>query len=227
MSDPRLDEDVGADHRLHPARALSSTGAVPLGVALTNADYVVLVADEGMRYLTASDAACSLLGYSRDELLALTVPDLVVESNASELFEHFLRDEAQRGTITLRRKDGRLVVATYDARTTVVDGVSYYISVLSPLPVDNDEPGSSPGGSSSMEGKRDATEPERRLRGAALGGSSNQIGAGSRNRTAPGRRLAPADPAAELEQLVQRIAASPCASMPAPPGTARPSSRTC
>ena len=137
---------------------------MPLGEALTNADYVVLVADEGMRYLAASDAACGLLGYSRDELLGLKVPDLVVESNASELFDDFLRDQALRGTITLRRKDGRLVVATYDARTTVVRGVSYYISVLSPLPVDNDEAGSSPGGSPHAEGKRDESEPERRLR---------------------------------------------------------------
>ena len=144
---------------------MSSTGGVPLGEAVTNADYVILVADESMRYLAASDAACDLLGYSREDLLTLTVRDLVVESNASELFDDFLRDDAQRGTITLRRKDGRLVVATYDARKTVVRGLSYYISVLSPLPVDSDGHGSSPASSHyGSDGKREDLGPERSLR---------------------------------------------------------------
>lgn len=143
----------------------SSAGGVPLGEAVTNADYVILAADEDMRYLAASDAACDLLGYSREELLALTVPDLVVESNASELFDDFLRDQAQRGTITLRRKDGRLVVASYDARKTVVRGVSYYISVLSALPVDSDGSGSSLEDSRYVsEGKREDLGRERSLR---------------------------------------------------------------
>jgi PAS domain S-box-containing protein len=145
-------------------RNSSSSGAIPLAEALANADYAVLIADEGMRYLAASDAACSLLGYSREELLALTVPDLVVESDASELFDDFLRDREQRGTTTLRRKDGRLVVANYDARVTVVRGASHYISVLSPLPVDSGEPGSSPERSPYMEEKPDDSERARDLR---------------------------------------------------------------
>jgi PAS domain S-box-containing protein len=140
----------------------SSAGGVPLGEAVTNADYVILVADEGMRYLAASDAACDLLGYSREELLALSVPDLVVESNASELFDDFLREQAQSGTITLRRKDRSLVVANYDARTTVVGGSPYYISVLTALPVDSDGPDSSAGGSGSVS--EEALGPERGLR---------------------------------------------------------------
>ncbi len=56
-----------------------------MGEAVANAGYVVLVADENMRYLAASDAACELLGYGREELIGLSVPDLVVESNASAI----------------------------------------------------------------------------------------------------------------------------------------------
>ena len=140
----------------------SSAGGVPLGEAVTNADYVILVADEGMRYLAVSDAACDLLGYSREELLALSVPDLVVESNASELFDDFLRDQAQSGTITLRRKDRSLVVANYDARTTAASGSPHYVSVLTALPVDSDGPDSSAGGSGSAS--EEDLEPERSLR---------------------------------------------------------------
>jgi PAS domain S-box-containing protein len=129
---------------------------------VANADYVILVADGRMRYLAASDAACDLLGYSREDLLALSVPDLVVESNASELFDDFLRDHAQSGTITLRRQDRSLVVANYDARTTAVDGSPYYISVLTTLPADSDGPDSSAGGSGSVS--EEDLEPERSLR---------------------------------------------------------------
>lgn len=103
-----------------------------MGEAVANAGYVVLVADENMRYLAASDAACELLGYSRDELLGLTVPDLVVETNATDLYDEFMRDQGQRGRITLRRKDGRPVEADYDARQTEVGGLPYYVSVISP-----------------------------------------------------------------------------------------------
>jgi PAS domain S-box-containing protein len=118
-----------ADGRAAHADALIQ--AVLVGEAVANAGYIVLVADENMRYLAASDAACELLGYSREELLALTVPDLVVETNASELYDDFIREHGQRGQITLRCKDGRDLEAHYDARQTEVGGLPYYVSVIS------------------------------------------------------------------------------------------------
>jgi PAS domain S-box-containing protein len=102
-----------------------------VGEAVANAGYIVLVADENMRYLAASDAACELLGYSREELLGLTVADLVVETNASELYDELIRDQGQRGKITLRCQDGRSLEARYDARQTEVGGLPYYVSVIS------------------------------------------------------------------------------------------------
>lgn len=115
------------------AHAADLIQTVLVGEAVARAGYVVLVADEEMRYLAASDAACTLLGYSREELLDLTVPDVVVESHASELYDEFMRSGEQRGEITLRCKDGRHVTATYDARQTEVSGMTYYVSVLSPF----------------------------------------------------------------------------------------------
>ena len=120
-----------ADDREAQADALIQ--GVLVGEAVANAGYVVLVADEMMRYLAASDAACELVGYSREELLGLSVPDLVVESDASALYDEFMRDQGQRGLVTLRRKDGRRLEVQYDARQTEVAGLPYYVSVLSPV----------------------------------------------------------------------------------------------
>ena len=78
-----------ADERASQADALIQ--GVLVGEAVANAGYIVLVADENMRYLAVSDAACELLGYSREELLGLTVPDLVVETHASDLYDEFIR----------------------------------------------------------------------------------------------------------------------------------------
>lgn len=122
---------AGPDERASQADALIQ--GVLVGEAVANAGYIVLVADENMRYLAASDAACELLGYSREELLGLTVPDLVVEAHASELYDEFIRDQGQRGKITLRCNDGRSLKARYDARQTEVGGLPYYVSVVTPV----------------------------------------------------------------------------------------------
>lgn len=119
-----------SDQRVAHSEALLQD--VLLGEAVAHGGYVVLVADENMRYLAASDAACALLGYTRDELLELSVPDVVVESNAARLYAEFKRDREQRGTITLRRKNGDTVEAEYHARETEIGGMPYYVSVISP-----------------------------------------------------------------------------------------------
>jgi PAS domain S-box-containing protein len=106
---------------------------VLLAEAVTNAGFVVLVADERMRYLAVSDGACEVLGYSRDELLRLSVPDVVVETEAGALYDQFLRAGSQQGRITLRCKDGSHVTAGYAARKTRVSGLPGYVSILSPL----------------------------------------------------------------------------------------------
>ena len=98
---------------------------------MASGGYVVLVADEQMNFVAASDGACALLGYTRDELVELMVPDIVVERHeAVELYEEFVRDGMQRGEITLRRKDGVRIDATYEASATTVAGRDCYVSVL-------------------------------------------------------------------------------------------------
>ncbi len=104
-----------------------------IGDAIAWGGYVVLVADERMKFAAVSDGACALLGYERHELLQLFVPDIVVERREAEnLYRRFVREGFQRGEIVLRRKDGSTVEATYEATETKISGMPYYVSVLLP-----------------------------------------------------------------------------------------------
>jgi PAS domain S-box-containing protein len=104
-----------------------------VGEAVARGGYVVLVADENMGFIAASDGACALLGYTREEISELSVPDIVLERRLAEsLYAEFLREGMQRGEITLRRKDGTSIDAMYEASETTVAGRDYYVSVLFP-----------------------------------------------------------------------------------------------
>jgi len=72
----------------------------------------VFVADGDGRYVDVNPAACQLLRYSRNELLALSIPDLAgQEAGDSEpnTFPRLKAEGALRHEQTLRRKDGSLV----------------------------------------------------------------------------------------------------------------------
>jgi len=82
---------------------------------------MILLADADGRYLDVNPAAALLLGYDRDELLRMSVPDVVAaarERTAAE-YEHFKETGLWRGELHLRRKDGALVPV--EVRATVVD----------------------------------------------------------------------------------------------------------
>jgi len=100
-----------------------------LGEAIENSSVVVLVADEHGRYVAVNQAACVLLGYSREELLALQVTDVARSGGApagpAELELHSTRS----GIAQVMRKDGSSVTFTYVAGATVVAGMPVYVSV--------------------------------------------------------------------------------------------------
>lgn len=106
---------------------------VLVGEAVTQAGFVVLVADENMRYLAASEAACDLLGYTREEILDLRVSDVVEETDAAERYRAMTADGGQRGEITLVCKNGDRIAALYEAHETRVAHMPYYyVSMLTP-----------------------------------------------------------------------------------------------
>lgn len=115
------------------AQAAAMVHDILVGEALAHSGLAVLVADDEMRFLTASEGACDLLGYTLPELLELTVPEIVVEPDAQERYDSMIETREQEGTITLRRKDGSTVKAAYEARQTRVSHLEYFVSILRPL----------------------------------------------------------------------------------------------
>jgi PAS domain S-box-containing protein len=93
----------------------------------------VLVADDEARYVEANAAACALSGYSRDELLALTIWDLTPEQRVPQdrrLWDRFLRDGRFEGSYRIRRRTGETVTIRCAASANISPGL--HVSALAP-----------------------------------------------------------------------------------------------
>ena len=133
-SNPDRPREIGANREADVAAVEPLIAVTLIRDAVTAAPYVILVADAEMQYLTASDAACALLGYSRDELRGMKVPQVCEPDEVAEvLYQDMVRSDRQRGRIVLVRKDGRRIPAHYEAHATRVSGLQYYVSILFPL----------------------------------------------------------------------------------------------
>jgi len=79
------------------------------------------------RFLWVNSAACALLGYTRDELLQLTVPDIHPARDLPMVLEQFHAMADGRITtarsIPCQRKDGTLLLADIKASPAAVEGV--------------------------------------------------------------------------------------------------------
>jgi PAS domain S-box-containing protein len=83
----------------------------------------MLVADDAGRYVAANDAACVLLGRSREQILSLRIVDVSpsdVEVDA--LWERFLEEGELSGEYVLVRPDGSRVDVVFEARANVAPG---------------------------------------------------------------------------------------------------------
>jgi PAS domain S-box-containing protein len=100
-----------------------------LGEAVDHGPSAVFVADEEGGYVAVNQAACALLGYTREELLELKVPD--VAENGGRWAE-LLGSDTLSGTTELIRKDGSRVAFTWVAGRTTVAGMPVFVSVGNP-----------------------------------------------------------------------------------------------
>jgi PAS domain S-box-containing protein len=107
-----------------------------VGEALDTGPVAVFVADDDGKYLAVNAYACELLGYEREELLALRVGDVAVNRGAADDFEALRRQGRRTGVAVLRRKDGAELSMHFRAGETTVGGMSLYIGVCWPV----DEP---------------------------------------------------------------------------------------
>jgi PAS domain S-box-containing protein len=100
-----------------------------LGEAAEHAPFVMFVADDAGRYVAVNQAACVMLGYTRAELLALTLGDVARYPEAATEYSEMRQNGTRVGTSELTRKDGSVVTFEYVAGQTIVAGMPVYVAV--------------------------------------------------------------------------------------------------
>jgi PAS domain S-box-containing protein len=98
-----------------------------LGEAVEHGPAAVFVADENGRYVAVNQAACTLVGYSREELLSMRVADIAEDED--DKWAEMRRTGQVSGTALLACKDGSIVSFNYVAGATIVAGMPVFVSV--------------------------------------------------------------------------------------------------
>jgi PAS domain S-box-containing protein len=110
-----------------PLRSESQTSV--LGEALDPGPVAILVGDEHMRFAAVNEYAAQLLGYSRAELLELSVTDITSESDLPDRFSSLVRTGSAGGATKLRRRDGRTIPVRFAAKETRAAGLPFFVLV--------------------------------------------------------------------------------------------------
>jgi PAS domain S-box-containing protein len=111
------------------AVANATVQSLLIGDAMEGAPAAVFVADDRRRFLAVNRFACELLGYTRDELLALRADELTDNDAFGDRFEELRTTGHVDGSVALRRKDGSLVRVRYTAGETKVSGLNFWVGI--------------------------------------------------------------------------------------------------
>jgi PAS domain S-box-containing protein len=103
-----------------------------LGDAWDHADEAVVVFDEDRNYLAFNEAYCDLLGYRRDEIIAMGVGgSLAADRQSHETFDAIVQRGLNRiGRANVRRGDGTPVEVCYRIISTTVAGLPYFVGIV-------------------------------------------------------------------------------------------------
>ncbi|MEJ7786962.1 MAG: EAL domain-containing protein [Solirubrobacteraceae bacterium] len=91
----------------------------------------MMIADDDRRYVAANDAACTLLGLRREDLLQRSLDDLVAPEGRAALastWAGFLKDGSMSGEFVLLTDDGTPIAVDFRATANVLPG--RHLSVL-------------------------------------------------------------------------------------------------
>ena len=105
--------------------ALSASQA-RLQALFDHSNDAIMLADDHGRYVEVNPAACTMLGYGREQLLRLGVAEIFSASErswAEGAWHEFLEAGTQRGECSLRRQDGSLLRADYSAIAHIQAGL--------------------------------------------------------------------------------------------------------
>ena len=77
----------------------------------------MVLADDYGQYLDVNQAACDLFGYSREQMLAMCVGDLMTQQTpgAAERYQVYLQSGREAGEFSFARADGIARIASYSA----------------------------------------------------------------------------------------------------------------
>ncbi|HEV8250587.1 MAG TPA: PAS domain S-box protein [Gaiellaceae bacterium] len=112
---------------LNAAQPLVQAGL--LGEAIDAGPALVFVADEEMRFLAVNYAACDALGYEREELLGMRVPDVVADGDAADDYARMVAEGTAAGRSSLRCRDGSKRVMEYRASQVTLAHMSVFVSI--------------------------------------------------------------------------------------------------
>ncbi len=89
----------------------------------------VILIDDSQCCIDANPAACTMLAFTREELLTMRLGDVIVaapgqiDARVAQLLGH----RRERGLVRLRRKDGALLIAEFSAVASMLPGVHLYV----------------------------------------------------------------------------------------------------
>jgi PAS domain S-box-containing protein len=107
--------------------------ATLLADALDNGPVGVFVMGDDFRYVAVNRYACALLGYEREELLALAARDLAPQTDLEAQLHQAVAMRKLGGRSTLQRKDGSSIEVEFRALESTVVGLPFFVSVWWPL----------------------------------------------------------------------------------------------
>ncbi|MCM2254527.1 MAG: PAS domain-containing protein [Vicinamibacteria bacterium] len=114
-----ITESRATSEALAAARRRLEQGEAQYRALVEYASDGIFVADRGGRYIEVNSRACELVGYSREELLRMSVPELVpadLAAGIADQFEQMARGRALFFEYELKRKDGSLVATELSTR---------------------------------------------------------------------------------------------------------------